>query len=229
MAHSPELQRFYASRPWRDLRARLIAERLGTCERCGKVFADTSQLICHHKIHLTDDTLTDPAVALDPANIEVVCPSCHAYYHTERGYIRGPRQVFIVYGPPLSGKTTYVREQMERGDLVVDFDQLYAAISMCPMYDRPDELRRPAFALRDCLLDQVRTRNGSWSTAWVIAGLPRKGERERLAARLGATLIYIEATPAQCRARLAVREGADPTRPSAWEGYIDEWFRNYDS
>ena len=225
MAHSPELQRFYASRPWRDLRARLIAERLGTCERCGKSFADTSQLICHHKIHLTDETLTDPAVALDPANIEVLCPSCHAFYHTERGYIHSSRQVFIVYGPPLSGKSTYVRQNMQRGDLVVDYDQLYRAVSLCPLYDRPDELRRVTFALRDCLLDQVRTRNGTWSTAWIIAGLPRKLERERLAARLGASLIYIEATESECLARL---ESVTDLRASLpWADYTRAWFRDY--
>ena len=205
MAHSPELQRFYASRPWRDLRARLIAERLGTCERCGKSFADTSQLICHHKIHLTDETLTDPAVALKPALTALrkqAADFAGDAAVSERGYIHSGRQVFIVYGPPLSGKSTYVRENMTRGDLVVDYDQLYRAISLCPLYDRPDELRRIAFALRDCLLDQVRTRNGTWSTAWVIAGLPRKIERERLAARLGANLIYIESTESECLARL---------------------------
>ena len=121
MAHSPELQRFYASARWRGLREMLIVERHGLCDRCGKDFSDdTSKLIAHHKEHLTDETLKDPAVAVDPQNIEVLCPKCHAHYHPERGFVKKQKQVFIVYGSPLSGKTTYVRQNMEVGDLVVD-------------------------------------------------------------------------------------------------------------
>ncbi len=33
--------------------------------------------------------------------------------------------VYIVYGPPMSGKTSYVIEHMEKGDIVVDMDSLY--------------------------------------------------------------------------------------------------------
>ena len=99
MARTPELQRFYASRRWRGLRDMLVVERHGRCDRCGKDFSDdTSKLVAHHREHLTDETLKDPAVAVDPANIEVLCPHCHALEHRERGFIKPRKQVFIVYG-----------------------------------------------------------------------------------------------------------------------------------
>lgn len=227
MARTPELQRFYASDRWRGLREMLIIQRKGICERCGKDYSnDTSQLIAHHREHLTDETLKDPAVAVNPDNIEIVCQKCHAFYHAEKGFTKR-KQVFIIYGSPLSGKSTYVRQNITPGDLVVDLDALRAAISYQPLYNAPAPLYRTSFAIRDFLYDQIRIRSGEWYTAWVIAGLPRKDERERLAARLGASCIHIEASREECHQRLlAANDGRDIT---AWGGYIDQWFRDYQS
>lgn len=224
MAHSAELQRFYASKRWRDLRTALVVERHGVCDRCGKDFSDdTSKLIAHHKEHLTDETLKDPAVAVDPQNIEIVCQKCHAHYHAERGATK-KKQVFIVYGSPFSGKSTYVRENMEAGDLVVDLDAIYSAISFQPLYQHPDPLQKNAFAVRDFLYDQIRIRAGNWSTAWVIAGLPRRGDRERLAARLGASLVLVESTQEECVRRCINSEDG---RGMEWENYIRDWFKDF--
>ena len=224
MAHSPELQRFYASKRWRDLRTALVVERHGVCDRCGKDFSDdTSKLIAHHKEHLTDETLKDPAVAVDPQNIEVVCQKCHAHYHAERGATK-KKQVFIVYGSPFAGKSTHVRENMEAGDLVIDLDAIYSAISFQPLYQHPDPLQKNAFAVRDFLYDQIRIRAGNWTTAWVIAGLPRRGDRERLAARLGASLILVESTQEECARRCINSEDG---RGMEWEDYIRDWFKDF--
>lgn len=224
MAHSPELQRFYASKRWRDLRTVLVAERHGVCDRCGKDFsADTSKLIAHHKEHLTDETLKDPAVAVDPQNIEIVCQKCHAHYHADRGYTK-KKQVFIIYGSPFAGKSSYVRENMDAGDLVVDLDSIYSAIGYQPLYQHPTPLQKIAYGVRDYLYDQIRIRNGNWGTAWVIAGLPRRDERERLASRLGASLILVEATQEECLRRCAC---ADDGRGYDWENYILNWFKEY--
>jgi hypothetical protein len=224
MAKTPELQRFYASRRWRDLRNMLVIERRGICDRCGKdCSADTSELIAHHKEHLTDETLKDPAVAVNPDNIEILCAKCHAHEHAERGFTTR-KQVFIVYGSPLSGKTTYVRQNMTAGDLVVDLDALYSAITLSPPYVHHSTVRKTIFAIRDFLYDQIRIRNGDWRTAWIISGLPRKDERERLAARLGASLILVEATKEECHKRLL---DCDDARGDEWAGYIDAWFRDY--
>lgn len=225
MAHSPELQRFYGSRQWRELRDMLVVAHQGKCDRCGKDYStDKYQLIAHHKEHLTDDNLKDPAIALNPDNIEILCAHCHALQHSERGYIQKRKQVFIVYGSPLSGKSTYVRDNMEVGDLVVDLDEIYKAISYQDKYIQPDQLKNTAFAVRDYLHDQIRIRSGKWTTAWVIAGLPRKADRERLAARLGASCILIEATQDECRRRLA---DCTDGRGYEWEQYIAQWFKDF--
>lgn len=181
-------------------------------------------LVAHHKEHLTDENLADPAVAVDPDNIEILCAKCHALQHPVRGFIKKRKEVFIVYGPPLAGKTTYVRDNMEAGDLVVDLDVIYSGISLSAGHDHPASLSKTAFAVRDFLYDQIRIRAGDWQTAWVVAGLPRKNERERLAARLGASLIQVEATEAECQKRLY----DDPDgRPEDAAEYIKKWFRDF--
>lgn len=225
MARSSELQRFYGSRQWRELRDMLVVAHNGKCDRCGKDYStEKYQLIAHHKEHLTDDNLKDPAVALNPDNIEILCAHCHALQHSARGFIKGKKQVFIVYGSPCSGKTTYVRENMEYGDLVVDLDSIYASLSFQDRYAHPQELSPTAFGVRDYLYDQIRIRNGKWNTAWVIAGLPRKDERSRLAARLGASLILVESSPEECHKRL---ESANDGRDYEWGKFIDDWFKDY--
>ena len=34
------------------------------------------------------------------------------------------KQVYIIYGSPLSGKTTYVKEHAQKGDLIIDIDNI---------------------------------------------------------------------------------------------------------
>lgn len=222
MARSVELQRFYARRAWRDLRERLIIERYAICARCGRSFASaTERVIAHHIVELTDETLNDTAVALNQDNIELLCWACHNHTH---GYSFGNHQVFIVWGPPLAGKSTYVSEQAALGDLIVDMDSLWTAISTLPRYGRHDALCQNVFGLRDALLGQVRMRMGRWNTAWVIGGYPRKGERETLAARLGAELIEIEATREDCYQRADERFAGDAATAAEWKTFIDRWF-----
>lgn len=205
-----------------DLRWMLIVQRFGVCARCGKSFADdTSKLIAHHKIALTEKTINDPLVALNPDNVEIVCSACHNHIHQR---FQREQQVFIVWGAPLAGKSTYVRNQMFRGDLIVDMDSLNEAISGCERYDRPDELKPVSFLVRDALIDAVKMRVGHWTTAYVIGSYARKDERERLAARLGAVCVEVEAEREDCYARLALRFERNDERFERWKTYIDKWF-----
>ena len=100
------------------------------------------------------------------------------------------KQVYIVWGSPLSGKSTLVRELMQYGDIVLDMDRLWEAITMQPAYTKPNNVRFNVFALRDNLLDQIKTRYGQWYDAYIIGGYPDANERDRLAKTLGAELIY---------------------------------------
>lgn len=224
MTTSITLQRFYASKRWTDLRKSLIVQSGGVCSMCGEIISDHSRLVCHHIIELTDDNYFDANIALNPENIKIVCTKCHNRIH-ERGYqFSQKKSVFIVYGAPCSGKTSYVRQRMTDGDLVLDLDSIWMTISQQPRYTHPRELRSNAFGVRDELLNQIRVRIGGWSTAWVIGGYPLKSERDALADRLGASAILIEATLADCLARL---ERDTDREKEIWTRLVHDWFENY--
>lgn len=223
MSVMADLHWFYVSKPWRDLAYRLKVERGGQCARCSFVAAsraDWGKLIAHHTVELDESNIYDPEVALNPELIEVVCLDCHNQAHRRFGH---KRKVYIIWGPPLAGKTTLVRELMRAGDIVLDIDALWQAVTLQPEYVKPDNVRYNIFALRDNLLDQIKTRHGQWYDAYVLGGYPDLSERERLASSLGAELIYCPATIEECKAR---RLAAD--RPEAWDDYIYDWFRSFE-
>jgi len=215
-----KLHKFYCSQDWRDLSFRLKIERGGKCERTGEIFTDMSQLIAHHKIELTVENVDNPQIALNPDNIEIISFTAHNREHRRFG---NAKHVYIVYGSPLSGKTTMVRQLMQYGDIVLDLDELWHAITLQPYYTKPKNCRFNIFALRDNLLDQIKTRYGQFYDAWVIGGYPEKYERERLAQTLGAELIYCESTKEECIDRLFKSD-----KPKMWLEYIEKWFDEFE-
>lgn len=214
------LHQFYCSKVWRELALKLKIERGGKCERTGTVFADLSQLIAHHKIELTDDNVDDPYIALNPDNIEIISREEHNKEHRRFG---NKKNVYIIYGSPLSGKTTLVKELMGYGDLVLDLDSLWQAVTMQDRYTKPNNIRFNVFKMRDDLLDQVKKRYGNWYDAYIIGGYPDKYERQRLAEELGAELIYVESTKDDCIERVS-KTG----RSMQWIEYIEDWWEKYE-
>ncbi|NLB52074.1 MAG: HNH endonuclease [Syntrophomonadaceae bacterium] len=213
------LHSFYCRKPWLDLSFNLKIAAKGKCQRCGTTVKDIKYLIGHHKIELTEENVNDPSIALNPVHIEIICLDCHNKEHRRFG---GKKQVYIVYGSPLSGKNTAVREMMQYGDIVLDIDALWQAVTFQPAYIKPDNCKFNLFKLRDEMLDQIKTRYGNWYDAYIIGGYPEKYERERLAQMLGAEMIYCESTREECLTRLH-----NSGRPKAWENYINDWWDKF--
>ena len=209
------IHQFYNSKDWRDLAYKLKIERGCRCAKCGKILVDFSKLIGHHKVEMTEDNVDDVRISLNPDLIEIICLDCHNEEHVRFGTAK---KVFIIWGSPMSGKTTLVRQLVRRGDMVLDLDALWQAISFRPMYDKPDRLRFNIFAVRDNLLEQIKTRHGQWGCAYIIGGYPDRGERESLARLLGAEAIYCDSTRGECIER------AGKERPAAWVQYVNDWW-----
>lgn len=195
------------------------------CEHCHKPITGPHEVTVHHVIELTPDNVNDVQIALNPANVMVIHRSCHDEIHSRFGHEREKR-VYIVYGPPMSGKSTLVAQQMRRGDLIVDINRLFEAVTGLPAYDKPDALLPNVRAVENLLLDQIKTRYGKWLTAWVIGGFPDKHRRERLADELGAELIYCECSKEEALTRLDMDEQRRNLRAD-YARYIDEWFERF--
>lgn len=214
-----KIHQFYCSKQWRELSYNLKMKANGKCNRCDEIFADFSKLIGHHTIELTEDNVDDPNIALNPELIEVICHDCHNKEHRRFG---NKQNVYIVYGSPLSGKTTAVRQMMQYGDIVLDMDALWQALTLQPGYIKPKNVRFNVFAVRDNIIDQIKRRYGQWYDAYIIGGYPEKYERERLAKELGAELIYCEATKEECLER-RIKSG----KPAVWDEFIIDWWEKH--
>ena len=217
----PWAKSFYNSKEWRALRERLIVESNFLCAECGDSYLqNSSQLVGHHITELTPANVVDANVALNPDNIKIICRRCHDKEH-HRFEFGNDHNVYIVYGSPCSGKNSYVNQLARRDDLIVDLDAIYQAISGCPLHWHPNGLKKVAFAVRDTLIEQVRMRVGFWHDAFIIGGYPRKLQREQLAQKLDAELIFIPATREHAKLTALATRG---TQGQEWCTYIDRWF-----
>ena len=80
----PYAESFYKSKAWQDCRNAFAKSRQGLCERCLANGKYKPGEIVHHKIYLTPQNITDPNVALNWNNLELVCRDCHAEEHQRR-------------------------------------------------------------------------------------------------------------------------------------------------
>lgn len=219
---------FYRSKEWRDLLTQIKQARLDDngqiiCEYCGKPIVKAYDIIGHHKIELDEENVNNYDISLNPDNIALVHHRCHNYIHDKLGY--SGREVFIVYGAPLSGKTTWVKDNASEGDLIIDIDSIWQCVSGLPRYQKPNRLKSVVFKVRDELLDCVKYRLGKWNNCYVIGGYPLQSERERLIKELSAREVFIECTQDECMARLEnIEDGRDKEE---WSKYIADWFARY--
>lgn len=204
------LHDFYVSRVWRELCHLLKIQRGYRCERCHKNIIDLSYLLGHHKIELTIENVNDPSISLNPDKIEIICQDCHNDEHRRFGY---SKHVFIVWGSPYSGRHTAVRQMMRTGDIILDIDALWRAITMGD--DKPNGCRFNVFKLRDSLLDQIKTRYGQWCDAYIIATYACPYDLERDVQAMGAEAIYCESTREECMRR-AMEAGKTTEYISKW-------------
>ena len=225
------LSQFYTSDEWRGFRASLLSERVNPNdgilydEHNGKPLLNSYDIVAHHKIPLTMQNVNDYSISLNSKNIMLVSHRSHNEIHARYGFAT-LKKVYYVYGAPCSGKSTFVHESKGNSDLVLDIDLIWQAVTGGALYEKPDALKAAVFALRDTLLDIVKTRMGKWERAWVIEGGANKADRERRINALGAEGIFIDTDKETCIQRLA----SDDKRvyvQEQWRGYIEDWFSRY--
>lgn len=218
------LENFYTSKRWCKFVNGLKLERMDAdgniiCAHCGKPITRAYDCIGHHKIELTDENVNDYSISLNPENVELIHFRCHNLIHQRfEGF---SQSVYLIYGSPCSGKTSWVEEVANDDDLILDVDRLWDAVCSGGYLRKPKRLASNVFGIRDCIIDQIRTRTGKWRNAYIIGGYPLSTERERLCDLLRAMPIYIEAAKEECLRR------CEAERPAAWKEYIENWFDSY--
>lgn len=233
---------FYKSKKWEAFRKVIIEQRTDAdgfvhCAVCGKPILKKYDLIIHHKKELSEDNVNDSMIALNPDNVECVHFRCHNQIHERFGYNKtssvgmrsGCKRVYIVYGSPCAGKTTWVHDVANAEDLIVDMDSIWQMVSCNDRYTKPAALKSVVFQVRDALYDIVKYRAGKWHNAYVIVGGALKGDRERLLQRVGADeLIFIDTSYEECIKRVEKRVLSDD-KLNDWINYINQWFEQFQS
>lgn len=213
------LSSFYRSTEWETLRKSLMLERVDSngdvvCEHCHKAIVKAYDCIGHHKTPLTEGNVNNYDVSLNPENIMLVHHKCHNEIHNRFGTYT--RHVYIIYGSPCAGKTTFVNDNALKDDLIIDIDRIFEAINN----GRSNRLYDNVMQVYRLLIDMVRTRNGKWVNAFIIRGFPLKGERERLAAMLDAELVYIDTDQNTCLER-AYKRAPD------YDKFVLDWWQKF--
>lgn len=218
---------FYCRKDYLDLAQACKIKSGGVCAKCGGVF-DISELRPHHKVELTLDNIDDVNVTLNPDNIEVLCHDCHNAVHKRFGYAVGAKHVYLVYGSPCAGKTTYVNSVATRNDLIVDLNKIHRAICICGLYDKPDATKRVAFNVRDYLLDEVRTATPrrKWQDAYIIGTYPDRIDRDVFVQDYGAELVHIDTSKEECVKR-AYQDIERSSVRDAVIGWINAYWERY--
>lgn len=212
---------FYKSKQWEQLRAQLMLERINEdgeliCEHCGKPIMKRYDCIAHHKQELTEENVNDASISLNPENIALIHFRCHNEIHERYGGFK--QEVYLVYGAPCSGKTTFVEEIARPDDLILDLDRIWEAISISDRNHKQERLKANVFGIRDAIIDQIRIRKGNWRTAYVIGGYPLRTDRDRLCDLLRAKEIFVDVDMETCLKRAPNEQ---------WRDYIADWFVDY--
>ena len=235
----PLIKKLYNSGEWIAFRMLIITERAKrddgpTCEHCHKRVAHSRELTVHHITELTPDNVTDAMISLNPDNVLVVhAHPCHDEIHERFGFATTFKEcrtyshnVYLVYGPPMSGKNTFVRDNMEYGDIVVDIDKLYSAMTLLPDYDKPNALLPIVRGVHNLLIDNIKTRYGKWENAFVIGGYADRYKRDKMITDLGAEPVFCDVNKRECLRRLNL-DNDRRDRQEEWGTYINKWFDNY--
>ena len=243
MKHYETTAQFYNGQDWANCKAQVTQERLKDdalyCEHCGKVILKSfnpnannnkGAVVYHHKIHLTNQNVNDASIAINPDNIAVLHWQCHNEVHNRFNgvAVAVERKVYIVTGAACSGKTTFVKEHLQEGDIVIDIDDIWQTVSGQPRYTKPNSLKAIVFNTRLALKEQIAKGAGTWRNAYIIESLPIATDRKREAERYKAhnvEVITMNTTREECLNRLlAFPNGRDINK---YTEYINSYFEDY--
>lgn len=112
--------------------------------------------------------------------------------------------ITVVSGAPLSGKSTYVRENAEAADIVIDFDVLARALGSPADHDHPPCIVNVATQVWLAGIREV-TKKRQPVDVWIVDTEPTEYRRS-LYTRAGAKLVALRADPGELEKRANERK-----------------------
>lgn len=72
---------FYKTKQWQQCRNAYLKSVGGLCEECEKRGIMRAADIVHHRVHLDDINVNNPAISMNFKNLKAVCRDCHGIEH----------------------------------------------------------------------------------------------------------------------------------------------------
>lgn len=131
-------------------------------------------------------------------------------------------KVTVIYGAPCSGKSTFVKENAQAGDIIFDYDEIANAIT----YDKPfrfnnEELIDLILKMRSQLITNIKTGKIQNTNVWIITTFLTQELKQELIGT-DAKCIEMRATIEECRERLE-RDG-DGRNKEETRKVIDKYY-----
>lgn len=82
------LSEFYRSASWKHFSESIRRSRHYICNRCGQ-----PANVVHHIHELNERNVSDPDIALNPENMELLCRQCHEKHHDRAQ--KKPRRIIL--------------------------------------------------------------------------------------------------------------------------------------
>ena len=135
-------------------------------------------------------------------------------------------KVYVVWGPPYSGKTTYVKNNKHRKSIVLDMDYLQSAFELCDNVHMHSNCALGISTLvRNFVLDYVPVLILGGIDVWIITASPDKKVAEDFVKRFDAELITIDADASTCIEHFENDTSRNQDSLSAYN-VIDKWFND---
>lgn len=128
--------------------------------------------------------------------------------------------VYLICGPPCSGKTTLARRLAGDQDVVLDFDLICAELDGQPGWSHSKQVRQRAGLILEARTRRLR--HPLAGNAYLIRAAPNPLERVRLARLLNAQVWLLNPGKAEC-----LRRAKQDQRPARTAEAIADWYRDY--
>lgn len=224
---NPREQKFYNSKEWVTL-SRNLRVNEPFCRMCANEGRQSFGYVTDHIIPLKMSWER----RLDPSNLQTLCRICDGkkraneakmYKEAEQAYPK----CTVVYGPIGAGKTTYVRKNMKRGEVILDLDLFYEALTGAPHHDKSDELLSLVLEAFNQVVSIVARRGKQRPRLWIVTCDLGEERRCKFLSMFPGCEFKVVATEASVCVDRVSKDPFRRSEVSKYKGLIERWWSNY--